>query len=213
MGGLRAVFGEPLVFFEAEGIRGGAGADVDLGLDLRSMENDAIGLDEDVAAGGELGVLGFLENAEDPLARKKQGVADELRAVHSNKGRGAEAAFDGVVSHDDLAGLVLRSRGPEIGWIGGTADVERALSCVGEMTFFDRDMGRSAFDLDACGGGETRFAGEGALGDGGVMATDEIDALAAPSGECAVADGEAVEAGTFDPKEENEKIAQTLQMK
>ena len=30
------------------------------------------------------------------------------------------------------------------------------------------------------------------------MAADEVDALAAPSGECAVADDEAVEAGTFD---------------
>ena len=113
-----ATFGEPLVFFEAESVGGGAGADVDLGLDLGTVEDDAIGPDEDVAAGGELGVLGFLEDAENPFSGKEQGVAGELRAVHANKCCRAEAAFNDVVAHDELAGFMFRSLGSEKGWIG-----------------------------------------------------------------------------------------------
>ena len=89
MGAVGAVLGEPVVGFEAEGFGGGAVAEVDIGLDLGAAEGEAVVFDEDVAAGGEAGFAGFLEDAEDPFGGVEDGVVGELGAVDADEGSGA----------------------------------------------------------------------------------------------------------------------------
>lgn len=198
LGAVGAVFGEPVVGFEAEGFGGGAVAEVDVGLDLGAAEGDAVVFDEDVAARGEAGFAGFLEDAEDPFGGVEDGVAGELGAVDADEGSGAEAAFDVVVADDDASGFVLGAGGTEVGEAGGAADVEGAFAGVEEAAFFHDDAAGAAFELDSGAGGEAGFAGEAAVGDEGVVTADEVDALAAPAGDGAVADGELLQAGAFD---------------
>lgn len=51
LGSIRAVFGEPVVVGEDEGLGRGVGSDVDLDLHLGSAEDDLLVADPDVAAG------------------------------------------------------------------------------------------------------------------------------------------------------------------
>ncbi len=187
-----------MVGFEAEGFGGGAVAEVDVGLDLGAAEGDAVVFDEDVAAGGEAGFAGFLEDAKDPFGRVEDGVVGELGAVDTDEGGGAGAAFDVVVADDDASGFVLGAGGTEVGEAGGAADVEGAFAGIEEAAFFHDDAAGAAFELDGSAGGEAGFAGELAGGDEGVVTADEVDALAAPTGDGAVADGELLQAGAFD---------------
>ena len=198
MGAGGEVFGEPVVGLEAEGFGGGAVAEVDLGLDLGAAEGEAVVFDENVAAGGEAGFAGFLEDAEDPLGGVEDGVVGELGAVDTDEGGGAGAAFDVVVADDDACGFVFGAGGTEVGEASGAADVEGAFAGIEEAAFFDDDAAGAAFELDGSAGGEAGFTDELAGGDEGVVTADEVDALAAPAGDGAVADGELLEAGAFD---------------
>jgi hypothetical protein len=112
--------------------------------------------------------------------------------------RGAQAAFDDVVAGDQPRGFKLRSLRTEIRQTGGAAEIERALAGIREVAFFHDHIARPAFELDAGAGGEAFLADETAAGDERMVAAHEVDALPAPAGDRAVADGELVEAGALD---------------
>ncbi len=90
---------------------------------------------------------------------------------------------------------ILRS---EIWQAGGAADVQRALASIGELALFDDDIARAAFELNTSACDEPFLADETAAGDERVVAAHEVDALPAPAGDRAVANGELVEAGALD---------------
>lgn len=172
-------------------------SDVDLHLHLGTAEDDSIVGDPDVAAGWEAIADGFLKDAEDPLLRKENGVAGEERAVHTDKGGGAQAAFDDAVLNGEVFGLISGIRRTEVVEARGAADIHGTLTGVFEMAFLHRDLTGAAFELDGGAGCEAGLADELAACDERLVTADEVDALPAPAGDDAVADGECIKTAAF----------------
>ena len=70
--------------------------------------------DEHVAARHEAFQPVLLEDAEDPFRGMENRVAGELRAIHADERRRAQAALDDIVADDDAGGFVLRTGRTEI---------------------------------------------------------------------------------------------------
>lgn len=197
-GGLRLVLGEPAVALEAEGLGGGAFADVELSGNLRAAEGDGVVRHPDLAAGREAGFAGFLQDAEDPLGGPQDGIAGELRAIDAGESAGTGAAFEGVVADDNVLGLVRGTGWTEVVEAGGTADLDRTLAGILEHAVLDHDPARSALELRSGVLGEPLFASDPTSADEGVRAADEVDGLASPAGDFATLDAQLLKAGTLD---------------
>ena len=195
---LRLVLGKPAVVLEAEGFWRGAVTDVDVDLNLGAAEGDLVAFDENIAARPESGAFGFLKNSEYPFFRKQNGVVGELSSFDTHKSCSTQAALNEVVGHHDAAGFLHGPLWTEKGQTRGAADIDGTLPRVCEMAFFDHDIAGAAFELDASTGGEAFFADETAAGDERVMTADEVDGLAAPAGDRAIADRQFVETGALD---------------
>jgi len=197
-GGLGFVLGEPAVALEDEGMRFGARSDVEVGLQVAPAEDNPVIGDAHVAARGEAGFAGLLQDAEDPLGRKEDGVAAEVGPVDAHERRRARAALDRVVVDLETCRFMLRALRTEIREPSRSAEIERTVSGLQEVAFRDLDVAGAAFELDRGGSREARLADEAALGDLRLMAADEVDALTAPAGDHATADRQVHEPRALD---------------
>ena len=198
LGRLRSIFSKPLVLLKTKGLRGGVSADIDVRLDLRAAEGDTVIFNEDIPAGSKAGLFRLLQNAEDPFAGILDGVADKLSPIDAHKGRCTKTALYDVISHGKAGCFILRALWSEVREAGGSTKIEGPLACVSEVAFFDDDVTRATLELDASAGAKSFFTNESAVGDQCVMAAYEVDSLATPASDGAIANGRLVESGALD---------------
>jgi hypothetical protein len=94
--------------------------------------------------------------------------------------------------------LEFGSLRPKIRQPRGASEIDRTLSCIREVTFFDDHITRAALQLNPCARGETFLPYETAAGDERVMTANKVDALATPASDRAIADRQLVEARALD---------------
>ena len=136
-----------MVVFEAKSLWRSATADVDFGLDLSSSKSDAVVFDKYISAGDKARKLRLLQNAKNPFARIHDGVADKLCSIDADKGCCTNTPLDGVVSHNKASRFILGTLRAEVSQASRTAEIDRTLTRVCKVAFFDNDIARAALEL------------------------------------------------------------------